>query len=237
MIEEILTGDFPMPKSLSPQCQDLLRGILEPNPANRFTIGAILAHPWLVGLENVYPIAAPAPQTPERHVRLALGGFSASDFRPRLDLCAKTATPTSLDTIFEEKPSRIAVARPRSPARPKKVQPRSISLNATGALGIQAEIDGTSTHHGPIMSQTIGHRDPHVVANTLEATLIGLGVSFRRPAELMFHLSRPDMQVTAEVCKLSGFRNVYIISFKRIQGESWEYARFVQSILNAFKPP
>jgi serine/threonine protein kinase len=237
MVEQILTGDFPMPVALSAQCQDLLRGILEPNPAGRLTIDGILTHPWLFGLGEVFLPPKMATKQPERHVSLALGGFSASDLRPRLDFSAKPPPPTSLETIFEDRPSRVAVGRPRSPARPKKAQPRAISLNASGALGNVAEGDDTNTHHGPIMSQTISHRDPHVIANAFEAALVGLGVGFRKQDDLMFYLNGPEIQATAEVCKLSGFRNVYIISFKRIQGESWEYARFVQSILTAFKPP
>jgi maternal embryonic leucine zipper kinase len=87
------------------------------------------------------------------------------------------------------------------------------------------------------MSQTISHRDPTVIASAFEASLARGGVTYRKTSELTFQLSASDLQVAAEVCRLYGFRNVYIISFKRIRGESWTYAQFVQSVLNAFKPP
>jgi serine/threonine protein kinase len=44
MFRQMTTGDFPMPRGISAHCQDLIRGILNPNPDERLTIEAILAH-------------------------------------------------------------------------------------------------------------------------------------------------------------------------------------------------
>jgi serine/threonine protein kinase len=236
MLEQITTGDFPMPRSISPQCQDLLKGILDPNPAQRYTLDAILMHPWLFGVGNVFPLPKVAFKPPEQHMPLALGGFSASDLRPALNFAVPVIPTTSLETIFEENPPQRPERRPPPKVRSRKPQPRSISLNATTSPDVGADAGGTNTHHGPIMSQTISHRDPQVVATAFESTLVALGITHRKLSDLMFQLNALDLQVTAEVCKLYGFRNVYIISFKRIHGDSWTYAQFVQSILNAFKP-
>jgi maternal embryonic leucine zipper kinase len=95
-----------------------------------------------------------------------------------------------------------------------------------------------STYKGPVFSETIGHRDPNAVAGQLESTLVSLGFAYRKASPLLFHLQDKDrLKLTAEVCKLAGFRSVYVISFRRLQGDGWEYSRFVSSILEAFKPP
>jgi maternal embryonic leucine zipper kinase len=47
MFRQMATGDFPMPRGISAHCQDLIHGILNANPAERFTIETILTHPAL----------------------------------------------------------------------------------------------------------------------------------------------------------------------------------------------
>jgi hypothetical protein len=60
--------------------------------------------------------------------------------------------------------------------------------------------DGVMTvHQGPIMSQTISHREPHVVADHLESTLVGLGIAFRKISSLLYQTSMPKFQVTVAV--------------------------------------
>ena len=108
-------------------------------------------------------------------------------------------------------------------------------MTESGNSNNDTDGENASTHHGPIMSQTISHNDPSVVAHQLEQTLTQLGINFQRIEPLMFHLHGPNLQVTAEVCRLFGFRNVYVVAFKRIQGDSWEYTQFVSSILDVFK--
>ena len=93
----------------------------------------------------------------------------------------------------------------------------------------------TNTHRGPILSQTITHRDPNGVALKLENVLLSLGINYRKLTTLEFNILNGDLQINAEVCKLYGFKNIYVISFKRIHGESWNYAQFVQNILNVLK--
>jgi serine/threonine protein kinase len=236
MLEQITGASFQMPDSISPACQDLLRGILNPDPGQRFTIDAILMHPWLFGVGNVFPVAKPADPIAGEGLKLSFGGSSASNLRPQL----KFTTPvTSLETIFEDQ----AMQGPFGPggrgqaARLKPVQPRSISLSES-AMTEEAEADGTNTHHGPIMSQTSSSRDPQVVAAKFESTMVAMGITYWKLTPLEFQLSAPEhVQLTAEVCRLTGFRNVYLISFKRLKGESWTYHQFVTRILAAFKAP
>lgn len=252
MFQQITTGDFPMPTALSIQCQDLLRGILNPNPAQRFKIDDILMHPWLFGVGNVFPLPKRTePQASEVHLNLSLGGFSASDVHQGIGLLQAQQPKLTLSTIFEDnnmqnpRPQLAQILNPTpnptdfrnrqvKTARRNPVQPRSISLN--DAQLTDPTDDGTTTHHGPIMSQTISHRDPNQVAQNFENTLISQSVNYRKLSTLIFQLNQgPDLQVTAEVCRLSGFRNVYVISFRRIKGDSWQYTQYVSGILNAFK--
>ncbi|OHS92893.1 hypothetical protein TRFO_40797 [Tritrichomonas foetus] len=363
MFQQITTGSFPMPAGISLQCQDMLKGILNPDVSQRFSIDAILMHPWLFGVGNVFPLPKPSqpPGTGEPHLNLSLGGFSASDVRPEFLLCnaihqnAPNQTPTmSIQTIFEgnsiqqnqnqnlnqQQYDNNANSNPDSinnnssnnlslnnnlnmnvpfannsnningnningnninnnvnsganeqfspisnsclnlnnfgfnyinnfssisniinntnnnnnfgnnlnnlgglnngnsairSARSKPVQPRSISLDAATMTETGYDDDQANTHHGPIMSQTISHRDPAAVAQQFESVLMEQGISYRRLSPLMFQLFGPDLQLTAEVCRLYGFRNVYVVAFKRIQGESWGYTQFVSQILGVFK--
>jgi serine/threonine protein kinase len=127
MREEITKAQFPMPPNISPQCQDLLRGILEPNPTQRFATDSILVHPWLFGLGNVFPSQKVTFKLSEKHLALNSGNFSASDVR-RLPLSDKRPPAPTLGTIMEEGQREVAESRPQ--LRDKPVQPRSISLNA-----------------------------------------------------------------------------------------------------------
>lgn len=110
MFEQITNGDFPMPASLSPECQDLLRQILNPNPTQRITIDEILAHPWLFGIGNVFPAPKKVEETvKEPRLNLSLGGFSSSNLRPGLAFPDKM--PSGLETIYEDgvQPQLLAV--------------------------------------------------------------------------------------------------------------------------------
>ncbi|OHT07205.1 CAMK family protein kinase [Tritrichomonas foetus] len=253
MFQQITTGSFPMPTGITPQCQDILRGMLNPDASQRFNIDAILMHPWLFGVGNVFPLPKPkVQQTKEPHLNLSLGGFSASNIHTDFLQNSSQQQPQqpqmnvtcSLETIFEDNSIQQLLHHPiQKPthdkvevrtSRSKPIQPRSISLDAAT---MTEENDGepTNTHHGPIMSQTISHRDPTIVAQRLENVLIEMGLNYRKSSPLMFHISGPEIQISAEVCRLYGFRNVYVVAFKRIQGESWGYTQFVSSILNVFK--
>ena len=46
LYQKILSGQFQMPKRLSPECVDLINKILETDPDKRFTTEQIKAHPW-----------------------------------------------------------------------------------------------------------------------------------------------------------------------------------------------
>jgi serine/threonine protein kinase len=232
MVEQITTGSFPMPAAISSACQDLIRGILNPDPAQRFTIDAILMHPWLFGVGNAFVVHKPPEPIAGQTLKLSFGGSSASNLRPDLHFAPAPPPVTSLETIFEDQ--AMQAPAPARGARLKPVQPRSVSLNASAMID-GPEFDGTSAHHGPIMSQTISTHDPQVVAAKLETTLAAMGVAHWRLSPLVFQLTAPEqLQLTAEVCRLAGFRNVYLVSFKRLKGDSWAYHQFVTRILAAF---
>jgi serine/threonine protein kinase len=241
MLDQITKGEFPMPATISPACQALLRGILNPDPAQRFTAEMILTHPWLAGVGNVFPLPKPPETIAEPQLKLSFGGASASNLRPTLKFTVAPLPVTSLETIFEDQSVQGLSPPVQRPAahemRSHPVQPRSISLDAS-AMSEGDAADKANTYHGPIMSQTISSRDPQVVAARFEDLLVERGVTYWKLTPLLFQITAPEqLQVTAEVCKLHGFRNVYVISFKRIKGESWSYHQFVTRILADFKAP
>jgi serine/threonine protein kinase len=239
MMAQITTGDFPMPRAISPHCQDLIRGILNPDPDARFSLDAMLTHPWLFGVGNVFPLPKmPAIQREEPHLDLSYGGSSATVLKPTMQVTIRRLPVTALETIFEEEGMQTMGPPPEVDrrARSRAAQPRSISLNSV-SVGDGDEDGSDDGRRGPILSQTISHRDPQVVAAQFESALMSMGVSYRKTSSLMFHMSATELQVTAEVCRLAGFRSVHIISFRRVKGDSWTYAQFVQRVLEVFKPP
>jgi maternal embryonic leucine zipper kinase len=223
-----------MPRAISPHCQDLIRGILNPDPDARLSLDAVLAHPWLFGVGNVFPLPKmPAIQRAEPHLDLSYGGSSATVLKPTGQVTIRRPPPTALETIFEDEGMQTTQLNPETDrrARTRAAQPRSISLNSV------AVPEGDDGRRGPILSQTISHRDPQVVAAQFESALVGMGVSYRKTSSLMFHMSATELQLTAEVCRLAGFRSIHIISYRWVQGDSWTYAQFEQRILEVFKPP
>ena len=243
MYQQITTGDFPMPTTITVQCQDLLKNILNPDPQKRFSTDQILMHPWLFGVGNVFALPKVEDKMQGERLGLTLGGFSTGDVSTQRlfmqpSLPKPVVPPTSsLATIYEnpmDGPMTLGFDMPPLVQRPvKKVTPRSVSLNSA-AMSTPVD-DGTNVHRGIIMSQTISHRDPVAVATNFENILIGNGITHKRVDELIFEISTPDVELTAEVCRLYGFRNVYVISFNRVQGDGWNYAQFVQSILSQMK--
>lgn len=47
VFEKIHLGYFEMPKHLSVQCKELLRGLIEVNPNKRMTAREAINHPWM----------------------------------------------------------------------------------------------------------------------------------------------------------------------------------------------
>lgn len=47
MLHQILKGDYMLPHSLSPELSDLIQGMMQVNPRNRFDMDKVLNHPWL----------------------------------------------------------------------------------------------------------------------------------------------------------------------------------------------
>ena len=238
MYEQITTGDFAPPKELTEECYDLIKQIFNPDPDQRITIPQILVHPWLSSIGNVFPEPKAKAKVQEPRLSLSMGGFSSQNLT-QMNSLAMSPPPQPLETIYEDDVPQQPTITPRvskeTPVRQKPIQPRSISLNVGAMADDSDNDDGTNTHRGAILSQTISHRDPNAVALKLENALISIGVSYRKTSALEFTLYTNDLQVTAEVCRLYGFRNIYVVSFKRVHGESWAYTQFVTAVLNAFK--
>lgn len=45
-LQRILRGEYTAPPNVSPECSDLLQGMLKPDPEHRFSVESILKHPW-----------------------------------------------------------------------------------------------------------------------------------------------------------------------------------------------
>ncbi|XP_028842100.1 serine/threonine-protein kinase BRSK2 isoform X2 [Denticeps clupeoides] len=59
LLEKVKSGVFHMPHFIPPDCQALLRGMIEVNPEKRLTLEAIQKHPWYQGGRN-----EPCPEQP-----------------------------------------------------------------------------------------------------------------------------------------------------------------------------
>ncbi|XP_053532839.1 serine/threonine-protein kinase BRSK1 isoform X1 [Ictalurus punctatus] len=59
LLEKVKSGVFHMPHFIPPECQALLRGMIEVNPEKRLTLEAIQKHPWYLGGRN-----EPCPEQP-----------------------------------------------------------------------------------------------------------------------------------------------------------------------------
>jgi hypothetical protein len=94
-----------------------------------------------------------------------------------------------------------------------------------------------TVHQGPIISQAKRHRYPPVISAHMELTLVELGIAFRKMLSLLYQTSAAKVQVTTEVCRLAGFRDLCVTSFKRLRHESWNCPRFVLNILSTFNGP
>lgn len=52
LYQQITCANYTLPSYLSPTCQDLIRHMLVPDPARRFTIEQIVTHPWVLKLNT-----------------------------------------------------------------------------------------------------------------------------------------------------------------------------------------
>ena len=227
MFEQITKGDFPMPKSLSFQCQDLIKRILVPDPNQRITIESILIHPWLFGVGNVFPTTKSLEIT-EQRLNLSLGGFSAGDVKSQLGLSPRLPP---IETFYPEgfKFQSNNFDNNYSPIQ-KSPQPRSISLNS---VNINQFSDENSNNI--IFSKTISHHNPEIVAQMVENILLQLGIQFKKTNSLLFNVTQNSLSIIIEICRLYGFKNIYIISFSKVLGENWDYTNFVSNILKMLK--
>ncbi|XP_026108774.1 serine/threonine-protein kinase BRSK2-like isoform X2 [Carassius auratus] len=62
LLEKVKSGVFHMPHFIPPDCQALLRGMIEVNPEKRFTLEEIQKHPWYQGGRNEPCPEQPAPR-------------------------------------------------------------------------------------------------------------------------------------------------------------------------------
>ncbi|OHS92820.1 CAMK family protein kinase [Tritrichomonas foetus] len=151
----------------------------------------------------------------------------------------KSKAPSSLEN------GRLVMVRRKSEIQKTK-RPRKVS-----AISFQDKLDMSDYFHedsddminneeihvkrGSIVSQTITQQDPKVVAAQFADFLKKKGIVYSCQSSLLFNIRFLGMSIDAEVCKLLGFRKMYVISFKRIKGESYEYAKFVSSLLDDLK--
>ncbi|KAM6913662.1 serine/threonine-protein kinase BRSK1 [Lycodopsis pacificus] len=62
LLEKVKSGVFHMPHFIPPDCQALLKGMIEVNPDKRLTLEAIQKHPWYQGGRNEPCPEQPAPR-------------------------------------------------------------------------------------------------------------------------------------------------------------------------------
>ena len=48
----IIAADYTLKDDISESARDLLKSILQPDPAKRFTMNEILEHPWMQDIDN-----------------------------------------------------------------------------------------------------------------------------------------------------------------------------------------
>jgi hypothetical protein len=105
----------------------------------------------------------------------------------------------------------------------KRVRLRSILFDHGAIVDVTG--DGSMTIRGQSC------RRQYTTGADLELTPAGPDITFCKMSSLMDRTSASELQVAAEVCRLGGLRDVYVMSLKRLKGESWNYSRFVVNIL------
>ncbi|XP_070573479.1 serine/threonine-protein kinase BRSK2-like [Ptychodera flava] len=69
LLEKVKRGVFHIPHFVPPECQHLLRGLIEINPSKRFTIEQITKHPWFVaGVKGDIELMLPMTQVVQTHI-------------------------------------------------------------------------------------------------------------------------------------------------------------------------
>lgn len=58
MTQQIMKGSFTVPKTVSPDCKNIIDGLLRVNPKERLTLDELLNHRWF-DLAGAYPFASP----------------------------------------------------------------------------------------------------------------------------------------------------------------------------------
>ncbi|XP_029441131.1 serine/threonine-protein kinase BRSK1 [Rhinatrema bivittatum] len=77
LLEKVKRGVFHMPHFIPPDCQNLLRGMIEVEPEKRLSLEQIQKHPWYLGGKN-----EPEPEQPSPR-KVAIGRIhSVSEFDP-----------------------------------------------------------------------------------------------------------------------------------------------------------
>ncbi|KAK8742704.1 hypothetical protein OTU49_001630 [Cherax quadricarinatus] len=69
LLEKVKRGVFHIPHFVPPDCQDLLRGMIEVNPEKRFTLEEINKHPWVVaGGKGELELEKPMMEVVQTHI-------------------------------------------------------------------------------------------------------------------------------------------------------------------------
>ncbi|EAY02860.1 CAMK family protein kinase [Trichomonas vaginalis G3] len=230
MQKQISTGSFLPIDNISDECRELIVAILNPDPSKRIDITGILAHPWLFGIRNVFPHSKPCFVQRSENLSLSVGGFSSSNFNENQQPLGSLYTE-SVPSPKNDPSQKVTLQN--SPEK-QKIQPRSISLNVENMNDDEIR-QGAQKSSNVLLSQTISHRDPMFVAKKLENAIISANIAFEKENPLLYTLTDNDLQAQAEICRLQGFRNIFIISFKKIKGDDFKYTNFVSPLLDAFK--
>ncbi|XP_050720079.1 serine/threonine-protein kinase BRSK2-like isoform X4 [Eriocheir sinensis] len=69
LLEKVKRGVFHIPHFVPPDCQDLLRGMIEVNPEKRFTLEEINKHPWVIaGGKGELELERPMMEVVQTHI-------------------------------------------------------------------------------------------------------------------------------------------------------------------------
>ena len=256
MYEQIKNGDYYLPNGLSKDCLNLIKSILNPNPKHRITLERILAHEWLIGVENPF-------QTNNNNdvflgTKGSINSYQSFEFSKKLPISRNGGYQSPrygqnnkiAHIVFNSKEKTPNKSRRQSYGKNNAThrtqthdsnRPRSISFSSTMTNEYPDNVYDKSidemikTHRGPIISRTITQKDPQAIAQQFDSYLKRKGITFKHKHTLLFHIHFLGMDIDAEICRLLGFRKLYVISFKRIKGESLEYANFVSSLIGDMK--
>ena len=70
LMQQIQNADFEIPEDISPLCQEVIRGLMEPDPVKRWPIPKILEHPWVSSAPPFRNLQMPGAKKPDDPISL-----------------------------------------------------------------------------------------------------------------------------------------------------------------------